>query len=60
MMQGGDGYSMLQDADVAEDTGIIDLDAFIHHLEQLPQPIRYAVRGRIRFLGDASGGRDGR
>ncbi len=61
MAQGGDGYTMLQEAPVAEDTGIIDLDAFIQHIQDdLPQPIRYGLQGRIRFLGDTTGGRDGR
>jgi 5'-nucleotidase len=60
MAQGGDGYAMLQEAAVAEDTGIIDLDAFIHFLERLPQPIQNRPRGRIRFLGDALRANDAR
>jgi 2',3'-cyclic-nucleotide 2'-phosphodiesterase (5'-nucleotidase family) len=60
MSQGGDGYTMLENAAANEDTGIIDLDAFIHHLESLPQPIRYPLQGRIRFLGDTGGVRDAR
>ncbi len=39
MAQGGSGYAMLRDLP-AENTGILDLDAFIAHLRALPQPIR--------------------
>ena len=39
MAQGGSGYAMLRDLP-AENTGVLDLDAFIAHLRTLPQPIR--------------------
>lgn len=51
MAQGGDGYTMLRDAPDVTNTGIVDLDAFVGHLADLPQPIRYEVQGRIRFAG---------
>jgi 5'-nucleotidase len=61
MFQGGDGYTMLADARLAENTGITDLDAFVHHLQEgLPQPIRYELQGRIRFLEDVPATRDAR
>jgi 2',3'-cyclic-nucleotide 2'-phosphodiesterase (5'-nucleotidase family) len=38
MAQGGSGYAMLRDLPF-ENTGILDLDAFISYLRSLPQPI---------------------
>ncbi|MFN2433106.1 MAG: 5'-nucleotidase C-terminal domain-containing protein, partial [Gemmatimonadota bacterium] len=53
MAQGGDDYTMLRDVPAVESTGLIDLDVFVEHLERLPQPIRYDLRRRIRFVGGA-------
>ncbi|MEK6768491.1 MAG: 5'-nucleotidase C-terminal domain-containing protein [Gemmatimonadota bacterium] len=39
MASGGSGYAMLRGLP-AENTGVVDLDAFIDYLRQLPQPIR--------------------
>lgn len=50
MAQGGDHYTMLRDTDGVTNTGVIDLDAFVEHLEGLPQPVRYDLKGRIRFV----------
>jgi 5'-nucleotidase len=59
MAQGGDDYTMLRDAPAVENTGIVDLDAFLDHLRALPQPIQYEVQGRIRFVGgDVGDARD--
>jgi 2',3'-cyclic-nucleotide 2'-phosphodiesterase (5'-nucleotidase family) len=49
MAQGGDEYNMLRDASRVTNTGIVDLDAFVEHLERLPQPVHYRVKGRILF-----------
>jgi 2',3'-cyclic-nucleotide 2'-phosphodiesterase (5'-nucleotidase family) len=50
MAQGGDGYTMLREAPEITNTGLVDLDVFVEHLERLPQPIHYQVQERIRFV----------
>lgn len=39
MAAGGSGFSMLREAETAEPTGIVDLDALVDHLRALPQPV---------------------
>jgi 5'-nucleotidase len=56
MAQGGDGYTMLRDVPDVQNTRLVDLDVFVDYLERLPQPVRYGLQGRIRFLdGEAAG-----
>jgi 2',3'-cyclic-nucleotide 2'-phosphodiesterase (5'-nucleotidase family) len=50
MATGGDGYTMLRDAPDVQNTRLLDLDVFVDYLQRLPQPIRYELQGRIRFL----------
>jgi 5'-nucleotidase len=48
LAEGGDGLTMLQHAAEKTDTGIVDLDALIQHLQQLPQPVRAPGEDRLR------------
>ena len=40
MASGGGGFEMFKQARSAQQTGIVDLDAFVDYLRSLPQPIR--------------------
>lgn len=40
MAAGGAGYWMFKEADAAEQTGIVDVDALVDYLQALPQPVR--------------------
>ena len=39
MAAGGGGFEMFKDAESAQQTGIVDLDAFVSYLRALPQPV---------------------
>ncbi len=39
MAAGGDGFEVFKEARMAQQTGIVDLDALVSHLRQLPQPV---------------------
>jgi 2',3'-cyclic-nucleotide 2'-phosphodiesterase (5'-nucleotidase family) len=45
MAAGGSGYAMLRTP--SENTGIVDLDAFIEYLRRLPQPVRPVDEVRV-------------
>ncbi|HUH11977.1 MAG TPA: 5'-nucleotidase C-terminal domain-containing protein, partial [Longimicrobiales bacterium] len=55
MAGGGSGFSMLTGALVSEETGIVDLDALVMHLETLPQPVRPPAEPRLRAVTDGEG-----
>ncbi|MFQ5746010.1 MAG: bifunctional metallophosphatase/5'-nucleotidase [Gemmatimonadota bacterium] len=57
MAGGGSGFTMLQEADSAEVTGIVDLDALIEYLRSLPQPVAAPddVRWRHATPAEAEG-----
>lgn len=48
MAEGGDGFDVLTEAIVQEPTGIVDLDALVDYLEQLPQPVSAPAEARLR------------
>lgn len=48
MAEGGDGFAVLTDAIVQNDTGMIDLDALVDYLRQLPQPVEAPADARLR------------
>jgi 2',3'-cyclic-nucleotide 2'-phosphodiesterase (5'-nucleotidase family) len=47
---GGSGYAMLRGV-APENTGIVDLDAFIAYLERLPQPVQAPQDVRVQAVG---------
>jgi 2',3'-cyclic-nucleotide 2'-phosphodiesterase / 3'-nucleotidase / 5'-nucleotidase len=46
----GDGFAVFGEGTNVIRTGIVDLDALILHLEQLPQPVQPPATGRIRSV----------
>lgn len=46
MATGGSGFVMLAEAEASENTGIVDLEALIEYLADLPQPVRAPVEPR--------------
>jgi 5'-nucleotidase len=46
MAAGGSGYAMLRPLP-AINTGVVDLDALVTYLRQLPQPVRIPAESRI-------------
>jgi 5'-nucleotidase len=51
MASGGDGLALGADAIRSEPLPIVDLDALIAYLEQLPQPVRVPADRRIVEVG---------
>jgi 2',3'-cyclic-nucleotide 2'-phosphodiesterase (5'-nucleotidase family) len=56
MAAGGSGFSMLREAPFADRTGVLDLDALVAYLGDLPQPVRPPATGRWRSEGAAANG----
>ncbi len=52
MAEGGDGFEVLTEALVSEDTGILDLDALVEYLQHLPAPVEAPGETRLRMTGE--------
>ncbi len=48
LADGGDGFDALSGPVSREDTGVVDLDALIHYLKGLPQPVEAPDAPRLR------------
>lgn len=47
LAEGGDGYAMLLEGENPDHTGVVDLDALIDYLAQLPSPVPLPAADRI-------------
>lgn len=52
LAEGGDGFTMLAEAEAQTRTGITDLDAFIAYVQSLPQPVRAPAEPRFVSVSD--------
>jgi 2',3'-cyclic-nucleotide 2'-phosphodiesterase (5'-nucleotidase family) len=49
MWGGGDQFAVFKDAQTAEETYTVDIEAFVDHVSSLPQPVTYELQNRIHL-----------